>query len=141
MRNLNLLDQYRIVDPRIGWAGDYGCGAFQILSKTGRQLLRVIASSDFGWDHVSVSLPNRCPNWPEMEQIRRLFFKDDEAVMQFHAPVADYVDGSYRGHPYCLHLWRPHADNIPVPPKWMVGGMTPEEAEAEMRKAMHGSAA
>ncbi len=28
--------------------------------------LRVIASDGMGWAHVSVSLPNRLPNWREM---------------------------------------------------------------------------
>ena len=76
-----------------------------------------------------------------MEQIRRLFFKDDESVMQYHAPIADYVDGSKYGHPYCLHLWRPHGSQLPAPPKWMVGGMSPAEAEEQMRAAMQSGAA
>lgn len=139
MRNLMLLDQYRLRNA--GIYGDHGCGAFVVPSKTDGQSLRVIASSDLGWDHVSVSRTNRCPNWPEMEQIRRLFFKDDESVMQYHAPIADYVDGSKYGHPYCLHLWRPHGSQLPAPPKWMVGGMSPAEAEEQMRAAMQSGAA
>jgi hypothetical protein len=71
-----------------------------------------------------------------MEQIRRLFFRPDEAVMQYHAPLTDYVDGSVFGHPYCLHLWRPQKYEIPAPPKWMVGGMPLAQAQAEMRAAL-----
>jgi hypothetical protein len=37
-----------------------------------------------------------------MEFVRRRFFQDDEAVMQYHAPLADYVDGSRHGCAYCL---------------------------------------
>lgn len=136
MRDLRIHEGRRLRDPRLlklwGWFGDERCGAFELQSPTGGNLLRVIASSDLGWDHVSVSLPHRCPNWPEMEFIRRQFFKDHEAVMQYHAPVADYVDGSHFGHPYCLHLWRPHEQAIPVPPRWMVGGMSPAEANRQM---------
>jgi hypothetical protein len=135
MRNLNLLDRYRLIIPG-AFIGDRTCGAFEFSSKTDGQSLRVIASSDCGWDHVSVSRTNRCPNWPEMEQVRRLFFKDEEAAMQYHAPVADYVDGSKFGHPFCLHLWRPHGAPLPVPPKWMVGGMHPDEAEKQMQETM-----
>lgn len=71
-----------------------------------------------------------------MEQIRRLFFKDDEFAFQYHAPLAEYVDGSSFGHPYCLHLWRPQKGAFPVPPKWLVGGMPPEEAERQMQEAI-----
>jgi len=140
MRNLHELDQYRL--KFVGqWPGDGTCGAFAVPSKIDGSELRVIASSECGWDHVSVSRSTRCPNWPEMEQIRRLFFRPEEAAFQYHAPLADYVDGSFHGHPYCLHLWRPQTSEIPKPPKWMVGGMPPEQAEAEMRKAISEAAA
>jgi hypothetical protein len=126
MRNLRTLDYCRVRDK--GWSGDETCGAFWVPSKSTGVRLRVVASSDLGWDHVSVSLPNRGPNWPEMEQIRRLFFCDEECVIQIHAPVAEYVDGVQDGHPYCLHLWRPQEATIPRPPRVMITGSA---AEAE----------
>jgi hypothetical protein len=82
-----------------------------------RAELRVIATAGEGWDHVSVSRANRCPNWPEMEQIKRLFFATVETAMQLHVPPSDHISV----HPYCLHLWRPHDVEIPRPPSWMVG--------------------
>lgn len=82
--------------------------------------LRVIASSGEGWDHVSVSLPGRCPNWPEMEYVKRLFFKDSEAAMQLHVPPDDHINC----HPNCLHLWRPLKGEIPRPPAILVGPKT-----------------
>src|SRR5262245_8613529 len=128
MRDLRALDAFRI-RGHPGGLGDETCGMFEIRSKASNQTLRVIASSDGGWDHVSVSVPNRCPNWPEMEQIRRLFFKDAEAVMQYHAPVADYVDGSRRGDcEHCLHLWRPQFQTLPAPPRWMLSTIGLEES-------------
>jgi hypothetical protein len=78
--------------------------------------MRVIASADEGWDHVSVSRANRCPNWQEMEHVKRLFFKDDETAMQLHVPPSDHISV----HPNCLHLWRCQSQPIPMPPKWMV---------------------
>jgi hypothetical protein len=66
---------------------------------------------------VSVSRANRCPNWPEMEFIASLFFKDHETAMQLHVPASDHVNN----HPYCLHWWRPHNIPIPRPDAIMVG--------------------
>lgn len=139
MINLHELDEWRVTDPRLPWAGDENHGAFQFPSPMGiaGRVLRCIVSSGYGWDHVSVSVAGsrNPPAWTEMEWIRRKFFKPDEAVMQYHAPAADYVDGhDGSGHPGCLHLWRPYDARegvIPVPPKFMVGGMTPEEASAQ----------
>lgn len=90
---------------------------FWIPSPTDGARLRVVASAGEGWDHVSVSRDRRCPNWPEMDHVKRLLFHDDETAMQLHVPPKDHV--SY--HPFCLHLWRPHELAIPRPPAWMVG--------------------
>lgn len=80
--------------------------------------LNVISSTGLGWDHVSVSLPNRCPTWEEMEFIRGLFFRDDETVMQLSVPRSDHISL----HPYCLHWWRPNdGQTIPRPPNELVG--------------------
>jgi len=46
--------------------------------------LRVIASDGQGWEHVSFSLPNRCPNWREMCFIKNLFW--DEAGCDCFGP-------------------------------------------------------
>jgi hypothetical protein len=89
-------------------------GAFRVPFE-GRSLL-VIVSFGIGWDHVSVSLGNRTPNWREMEYVKRLFFKDDEWAMQLHAPPSKHISI----HPHCLHLWRPQGAAIPVPPEMMV---------------------
>ncbi len=82
----------------------------------GGRVLRVIASNDEGWDHISVSLPDRCPTWAEMDHVKRLFFKDDEVAIQLHLPPADHINI----HPNVLHIWRPHDTVIPVPPKEFV---------------------
>ncbi len=130
MKNLNLLNKYRFYSNHYRWLGDETCGAFAIPSCIDRADLTVVASSGAGWDHVSVSRRNRAPNWPEMSQIHRLFFGDDEACMQLHVPAADHVND----HPHCLHIWRPHDVSIPLPPKWMVGGVPAEEAERLARE-------
>lgn len=68
----------------------------------GRQL--VVIASDWGrWQHVSVSLDNRCPNWREMCFIKDLFWDEEEECIQFHPPKSEYIDL----HKYCLHIWKP----------------------------------
>ncbi len=138
MRDLRLLDAHRVTDPNSlelfgGWPGDETCGAFLVRSPIDGGTLRVIASAGEGWDHVSVSRLGRCPNWPEMEHIKRLFFRNDETAMQLHVPPADHVNM----HPYCLHLWRPLTGEIPRPPAILVGaGNEPARDVAEARSRM-----
>ena len=69
-----------------------------------------------GWEHVSVKCRNRCPNWQEMSFVKDLFWADDECVIQYHPPKADYVNV----HPYVLHLWKPVDHNIPTPPTGLI---------------------
>lgn len=127
MRNLRLLDACRITGPAVvsiyGSEGDETCGAFRVPSPTDGATMVVIASSEGGWDHVSVSRRNRCPNWAEMEHVKRLFFREDETAMQLHVPPGDHINC----HPYCLHLWRPQNAEIPRPPAIFVG-LPPEAA-------------
>jgi hypothetical protein len=121
MRNLDLLDQFRDVSLEVRafyhGIGDDTCGAFLVPSPIDKAPMRVIASSEEGWDHVSVSRANRCPNWAEMEHVKRLFFKDDETAVQYHVPPSDHINC----HPHCLHLWRSQTVEFPRPPAWMVG--------------------
>ena len=83
MRNLYLLDQFRRKHPVIfatAGMGDEGNGFF-VVPGNGCDL-RIIASNDEGWDHVSVSTVRRCPNWPEMKKVKELFFDEDEPAYQ-----------------------------------------------------------
>lgn len=80
--------------------------------------LRVMSSgTTHEWEHVSVSLHNRCPNWEEMCLVKSLFWSDDETVIQFHPKKTDYVNR----HPYCLHLWKLSNQEHVLPPTWTVG--------------------
>src|ERR1044072_237889 len=82
-----------------------------------------IISSLLGWEHVSVTInpkgrdATRCPTWEEMCFIKDQFWDKDEVVIQYHPREADYVSE----HEYCLHLWRPTNQHIPIPPTTMVG--------------------
>jgi hypothetical protein len=72
----------------------------------------IIFSNGGGWEHVSVSVKDRCPTWDEMEDIKRRFWQDTDTVMQLHVPPSEHRNC----HPYCLHLWRPTHVEIPRPP-------------------------
>jgi len=120
MKNLNNLNHYRDIPSAMrlyGHAGNHEAGIFRVPSNVDTMELAVIASVGENWDHVSVSRRDRCPDWTEMEQIKRLFFKDDETAMQLHVPPSDHISF----HPNCLHLWRPLNERIPMPPSIMVG--------------------
>jgi len=88
-------------------------GYFEILRRG--ELLRVISSGigeKNGWEHVSVSLSNRCPTWDEMAYIKNLFWKEDETVVQFYPKKSKYKNLM----PFCLHLWRKIGQEYELPP-------------------------
>ena len=127
MRNLNELERFRDrsrdVIARYGSTGDDTCGRFFLQSPIDRAAMCIIASSGEGWDHVSVSRRNRVPNWIEMEFVKRRFFKPEEVVFELHVAEADHISNF----PHCLHLWRPTDQEIPLPPKWMVGAKNEDQ--------------
>lgn len=106
---------YRQPDPNTGEVYSLDNEGWWLIPRHG-VTLKVLASEGLGWDHVSVSLPHRCPTWEEMEFVRGLFFRDDETVMQLHVPRSDHRNL----HRFCLHLWRPQHAEIPRPPALMV---------------------
>ncbi len=105
--------------------GEYGShagfgmtGAFHVQGPKGAILKIVASEGDIEpWEHVSVSLPNRTPNWQEMCFVKALFWDHDELVVQYHPRSTDYVNC----HPHCLHMWRHKTREFPTPPSWMVG--------------------
>ena len=96
----------------------------------------VICSWGAGWEHVSVSpyLKRIMPSWQDMCQLKNIFWKDDEAVIQVHPAKEDYVDNM----PNCLHLWRCTYKEMVLPPSCFVGikkGQTQAELLKEIKKA------
>lgn len=96
--------------------GNADFGVFNVPTRRSQYRLRCIASKGEGWEHVSVSLPDRVPDWGEMEHVKRLFFEDDEIAVQFHVPPAQHISVCHT----CLHLWRPLEWKLKLPPSWMV---------------------
>jgi len=125
LSRLNAFRQPAFEIALYGQLGNDREGMFTFLSPyaKARTVLRVVASSDFGWDHVSVSTDKRrCPTWEEMSYIRGKFFAPEEVCMELHVAAKDHISI----HDWTLHLWRPQHDKIPLPPHWMVG---PNKAE------------
>lgn len=119
------LESNRLRNSNFGTnAGDtFGMFIFQ----KGRSQIRAMACDalETGWEHVSVSvkyqnekgkITDRCPTWAEMHEIKRLFWDDEETVMQLHPPQSDYISNCDS----CLHLWRPVQAVIPLPPTILV---------------------
>lgn len=96
-------------------------GVFWIPVRTHEAPLKVLCSPlDTGseeWEHVSVSLPNRCPMWEEMCRVKNLFWSPETCVVQYHPPESEYVNNAK----YCLHLWRWLPGEFPRPPSILVG--------------------
>ena len=121
-----MAEPHRIQAP--GYESNYGdgFGAFRIpYRRTGVTLVVIATDGDYrasgvgaeyAWEHVSVSLPNRCPNWLEMDFIKDIFWDATETVMQLHVPKADHRNLAET----CLHLWRPLNAEIPRPPSLAV---------------------
>lgn len=105
--------------PLLGLPADSKHGFFMIPCHITGAHLAVQASEgdeDYPWEHVSVSCATRCPTWGEMDFIKRIFWRDDETVLQFHVPRQRHINNAE----FCLHLWRPWNTEIPLPPAVMV---------------------
>lgn len=109
-------EQYRVKTGMLASDESYGNNGLFLIPFESYEL-QVIASDGEGWEHVSVSLRNRTPNWKEMCFIKSLFWDEQECVVQYHPPQSEYVNN----HDYCLHLWRPTGQEIPMPPSILVG--------------------
>lgn len=116
MKQKNLeIEPYRIMDFPDA-ADARACvgsnnGAFRIPGG-----ITVVASDGEGWDHVSVSLKDRCPTWDEMKRVKEMFFSDDEPAFQIFPAKKNYRNC----HPYCLHWWRPQNEKMPMPDPYFV---------------------
>lgn len=116
------VDRYRVRTGPMASDDSAGAnGAFFLPGPNG-DVLTVVISDGSGWrhsgfvgepwEHVSVSCETRTPTWEEMEWVKRVFWRDDECVIQYHPPRDKYVNC----HPHVLHMWKPQGTYIPMPP-------------------------
>ena len=117
------LEEYRIRHGHMRSGTGSNFGAFVMPGPCGMQLYIIatpgspqpdIPDAD-KWEHVSVS-GRRIPNWEEMCFVRKLFWGEDDWVVQFHPPRTEYVNNFSA----CLHLWR-YKGSFPTPPAILVG--------------------
>lgn len=120
MRNLEELNEYRQLTFRemsIIPQDKKENGDFLIPYKTGNLLVQ--ASLMFDWEQVSVialdkeSNAERIPSPEEMAEVVRLFFRENEPVIEIHPKSCDYVNIN----PSTLHVWRHAKIDLPIPPK------------------------
>lgn len=120
MKRFEYLDKFRVKSGLFSSPLSAPYGFFFIPIKIGQTPVKVMCSPFDGeneWEHVSVSLPARCPTWNEMCFIKELFWGHEDTVIQFHPPRSEYVNN----HEFCLHLWRNTKIKIDTPPSHMVG--------------------
>jgi hypothetical protein len=107
----NTLNQYRREHPLFSGSPPGEMYGFYVVDN-----LRIISSGIAPWEHVSVSLANRCPTWEEMCRVKSMFWGEEETVVQFHPMKSHYINA----HPYCLHLWKKKGVNIELPPSALI---------------------
>ena len=113
---MHVPEEYRVkTGPLSSSKEDGNNGAFFIPFESFE--LMVIASDGENWEHVSVSLTGRNPNWKEMCFIKDMFWDEDDCVIQYHPPKSEYINN----HEHCLHLWKPIGKEVPMPPSILVG--------------------
>ena len=107
-----------------------GMGGRYYDKQTGK-FLHFIFSYQMGWEHLSVSMPTRCPSWEQMCVMKDIFWNKDECCVEYHPREEDYVNN----HPYCLHIWKPTDVDIPTPPTLLIGFRNEEEKEIVLQIA------
>lgn len=103
----------------------------EVHSTKGSDKALVCISKVLGWEHLSVSFKNKIPSWEVMNEMKEMFFKDDEDAFQYHPKKDDYINNNE----YTLHIWRPLETTIPVPPHITVG-IRPTHLEEDKKAVM-----
>ncbi len=94
--------------------------------KFNNKRLNFIFSYQMGWEHLSVSMPNRTPTWEQMCMMKDIFWNKNEACVEYHPKKEDYVNN----HKHCLHIWKPTNEVLPLPPSILVGFRSEAEKQA-----------
>lgn len=127
--NWTELENFRVqTGPYASCDGDmFGAFMFGMHGHVNKTILRTIAADgeETGWEHVSVTVVyqvgrswrQRAATWQEMSFVKDAFWREDECVVQFHPPRANYVNN----HSCCLHLWRKVGTEYETPPEILTG--------------------
>lgn len=111
MKDLRKFDRYRFhIDVLDHMNQDPAHGGTFDIEINGKNYV-VLATSNDGWEHVSVSTETAIPSPEIMSLIKEKFFEPNEFAVEFHPRREDYINN----HNFCLHLWRPTAFSLPFP--------------------------
>jgi hypothetical protein len=102
----------RLPHPFLGW-GDETHGAAMLKLNSGG-IASILFAAGRGWEHVSVSMKERCATWDEMTEVRDIFWPADVWVLQYHPPRKEYITS------HVLHLWKPDNNHLPTPQPWAI---------------------
>lgn len=117
--NLEKLERFRLKSGPMASPEGAKYGFFFVRLNNSLTNIKVMCSpmGEGEWEHVSVSLQNRCPTWDEMCQIKALFWDPEDTVIQLHPPQSEWINNSN----FCLHLWRNRLHEQRLPPSIFVG--------------------
>lgn len=69
-----------------------------------------------------------------MEEMKEMFFKDDEECFQFHPKMDNYINNNE----FSLHIWRRTDSKMEPPPHYLVGFRpNHEEEDLQLAKDLH----
>lgn len=94
-------------------------GFYNLPGPCGKDLFVICGEAYKRWEHVSVSVKNRTPNWMEMDHVKKIFWDDEETVIQFHPRESAKINY----HPFCLHLWKIEGMEFSLPPPETIAPM------------------
>jgi len=112
------LEAARKTHPRLGQSPRGAMWGWFEIRFHGADLCIMASDGDhrIRWEHVSVSLADRCPTWEEMCFVKDLFWLPTETVVQFHPPKSKHINFMET----CLHLWRNPEQEVVLPPSWTI---------------------
>ena len=82
-------------------------------------------TSALGWEHLSVSHKNKIPSWNTMQEMKEMFWDDEEVCFQLHPAKSEYINNNE----YTLHIWKPIDREFETPPSILVGFREGHEGE------------
>ena len=108
------------------------CSKLKVECRSNKQSNKALVSATIvaGWEHLGVSFKNKIPSWECMQEMKTIFFKDDEECFQIHPKADNYVNNNE----YTLHIWRPIEGMTQIPPSILVG-FRPNHIEEDMEAA------
>lgn len=97
----------------------------EVHSKNNEKPACVKFSRVLGWEHLSVSYDDEIPSWDFMQEMKEMFWEDEEVCFQLHPKKSEYINNCET----CLHIWRNIDNEIITPPTILIGFREGNETE------------